>query len=138
MSMVITDDGLELLLESEITYLNGLYIGLFKAISGSLTYATSMGDLTEVTDTGYTGTGRQHPAFVGTGPNASHQGQVTAPDLVWTLNHNAGNYDIIGWFASTASSGGTLVMAELFATAFTVTTPGQTFNLTPQKKQDTL
>lgn len=138
MSIVMTDDGLEACLEAELTYLNGLYYGLMKTPAPTLTYASVMLDITEVTDTGYTGTGRQHPVFVGTGPNASHQGEVTAPDLTWTLDHNAGDYDIVGYFVSTAGSGGTLIYAELADVPFTVTTPGQTYKVSPKKVQGTL
>lgn len=114
------------LLDQERTFLNTCILHLFtNNITVSAT--TVAGDFSETTDSGYSPSAI---TFATATLNGSNQGQMVAPAVTFTFNHDVGDFTIYGWFLIDPADSA-LVMSQN-TTNFTVTGAGQTYTVTPK------
>jgi hypothetical protein len=135
MSIVLANAKKAKLLEQERTYLNTLDIRLFKN-NLTPTGANVLADFTEVTDAGYAPV--NNVGFTAAILNGANQGQTTAPTVLFTFQHNAGDFTIFGYYFTDPADANKVVFSERASASFTVTANGDTYAVTPKKLMDTM
>lgn len=133
---VLANESKADLLEERRAFMNDCSFYLFTAVAGGvITGATLAADFTEPTDTGYA---PQNPSYTAAVLNAGNQGEMTAPDLVYTFDYSGGvPFVILGFFVLNDTTG-RLVTSQFGGTPVTISAAGQTYTVSPKELLDTM
>lgn len=128
MALVLVTGGRVAMLQSSISYLNGLEYRLF-------VNDTTPDEFMDIEDLTFCADGDcatpRFPTFPTPTLNGDDKAETTAPALTWTFTHDAGDFTVHGYGAVDVDTD-TLVYAERAPTPFVCTAPGQTYSITPR------